>query len=198
MGRRVTVVCRESGLSPHRRFFALIEPVEGGRGSAATGGLPGTVALARSIVTPSAPCMRRGRGSRTPFCAMTESRSPSNACGHPVGSCCARISWGVGPSRYPQGAHWLYVTPWSHCRAPHWGQGCSVAWSTGNRCGAGAEGSSGVIGSRTLLWRRQGSRCPSPAHDALWCAGRAALQACTSMGHRRVGPRGTVWLLAGD
>src|SRR5262249_1393225 len=57
MGRLVTVVCRESGLSPHRRFFALIEPVEGGRGSAATGGLPGTVALARSILTPCVPCI---------------------------------------------------------------------------------------------------------------------------------------------
>src|SRR6266566_3729054 len=47
------------------------QPVEGGRGGTATGGLPGTVALARSIVTPYAPFMRRCMGSRTPCCATT-------------------------------------------------------------------------------------------------------------------------------
>src|SRR5262249_20463983 len=44
--------------------------MEGGRGSAATGGPPGTVVLARSIVTSSASCMRRCMGSRTP-CGTT-------------------------------------------------------------------------------------------------------------------------------
>src|SRR5262249_50710226 len=46
---------------------------------------------------------------------------------HSVCACCSRISWGVGPSRYPQGAHCEYVMPWSHWRAPHWRQGCRVA-----------------------------------------------------------------------
>ena len=32
--------------------------------------------------------------------------SQGEVCGHPVCSCCARISCGVGPSRYPQGSHW--------------------------------------------------------------------------------------------
>jgi hypothetical protein len=51
--------------------FVLIESIEGGRDGTATGGLPGTVALARSIVTPDAPFRRRCRGSRTPCGAMT-------------------------------------------------------------------------------------------------------------------------------
>src|SRR6516165_5840206 len=51
--------------------FALSEPMEGGRGSTATGGLSGTVALARSIVTHSAPCLCRCMGSSTPCCATT-------------------------------------------------------------------------------------------------------------------------------
>jgi hypothetical protein len=54
-----------------RPVFALSEPMEGGRGSTATGGLSGTVALARSIVTPSVPCMRRCMGSRTLYSATT-------------------------------------------------------------------------------------------------------------------------------
>jgi hypothetical protein len=58
-------------MSRHRPFFALSEPIEGGRGSTATGGPPGTVALARSIVTPSAPCICQCIGSRTPCCATT-------------------------------------------------------------------------------------------------------------------------------
>jgi hypothetical protein len=45
--------------------------MEGGRGSTATGGLSGTVALARSIVTHSAPCLCRCMGSSTPCCATT-------------------------------------------------------------------------------------------------------------------------------
>jgi hypothetical protein len=49
----------------------LIEPMVGGRGGTATDGLPGTVALARSIVTPYAPFMRRCMDSRTPCCATT-------------------------------------------------------------------------------------------------------------------------------
>ena len=40
--------------------------------------------------------------------------------------------------------------PWSHWRAPHWGQGCRVVWSTGNRCGVG-EDASGVIGNDAPL-----------------------------------------------
>ena len=56
----------------HKRpFFALIEPVEGGRDSAAAGGPLGMVALARSIVTPCVPCMHRCMGSRIPCCAPT-------------------------------------------------------------------------------------------------------------------------------
>jgi hypothetical protein len=45
--------------------------MEGSRGGTATGGLRGMVALARSIVTPSAPCMRWCMGSRPPCCATT-------------------------------------------------------------------------------------------------------------------------------
>ncbi len=52
---------------------------------------------------------------------------------------CFKISCGVGPSRNPQAAHWRYVRPCSHCRAPHFGQGWRLACSTGNRCGTGAE-----------------------------------------------------------
>jgi len=59
------------------------------------------------------------------------------ASGHPVCACCSRISWGVEPSRYPQGAHWEEVMLWSHWRAPHWGQWWRVVWCTGNRCGLG-------------------------------------------------------------
>jgi hypothetical protein len=65
------VACLWRSMSRNRPFFALSEPIEGGRGSTATGGPPGTVALARSIVTPSAPCMRRCMGSRTPCGATT-------------------------------------------------------------------------------------------------------------------------------
>ena len=56
----------------HKRpVFALSEPMVGRRDSATTGGLSGTVALARSIVTRSAPCLCRCMGSRTPCCATT-------------------------------------------------------------------------------------------------------------------------------
>ena len=54
-----------------RPLFALSEPREGGRGSTATSGSPGTVARARSIVTPAAPCLCRCMGSRTPCGATT-------------------------------------------------------------------------------------------------------------------------------
>jgi hypothetical protein len=57
--------------APAGPFFALIELMESGRGSAAIGGLPGMVALARSIVTPYTPFMRRFVGGRTPCCATT-------------------------------------------------------------------------------------------------------------------------------
>ena len=49
----------------------MIEPLEGGRGSAATGEPPGMVALARSEVIPYAPFMCRCMGSRAPCCATT-------------------------------------------------------------------------------------------------------------------------------
>jgi hypothetical protein len=67
----VMVVCLWRGMSRNRPFFALIEPMAGGRGSTAIGRPSTTVALARSIVTPSAPCMRRGMGGRTLCCATT-------------------------------------------------------------------------------------------------------------------------------
>jgi hypothetical protein len=58
-------------MSRHRRFFALIEPVEGGRGSIAIGYPPGMVALAKPIVTPNAPVVRRCMGRRTLCYATT-------------------------------------------------------------------------------------------------------------------------------
>src|SRR5262249_61098980 len=42
----------------------------------------------------------------------------------------------------------------------------------------------------TLLWGRQGSRSPSPAYDAVWCAGRPAWLVYASMSHWRVGLHG--------
>src|SRR5437764_8036283 len=44
-----------------------------------------------------------------------------------------------------------------------------------------------------LLWAYQGSRCSSPACDAVWWAGRAARLACTRTRYRHGGPRETVW-----
>ena len=81
------VVCLWMGMSRNRLFFALIEPVEGGRGSATTGGPPGMVALAKSIVTPYAPGMRRCMGSRTPCCATT----PAPLAGRGLWSSCVLL-----------------------------------------------------------------------------------------------------------
>jgi hypothetical protein len=72
---------RRRGSSPARftndRFFALIEPVQGGRGNIVIG-WPSRdgrsrqmVALAKPIVTSDAPVVRRYMDSRTLFCATT-------------------------------------------------------------------------------------------------------------------------------
>src|SRR5262249_44463683 len=141
---------------------------------------------------PYAPFVGRCMDSSTPAVRRLQHRASGDASGHLVCACCSRISCGVGPSRYPQGAHWEYVTPWSHCRAPHWGQGCHVAWSTGNRCGVGAGGTSGGRENKLLLSEHQGSRCPSPACDAVWHTSRAARLTCARPRHSHGNPRGTL------
>ncbi len=65
------------------------------------------------------------------------------------------------------------IRAWSHCRAPHWGQGCSVAWSTGIKLGVSVDASSVAMGNTNLLWGRQGW-LPFPICDSAWCAGRPA------------------------
>jgi hypothetical protein len=106
--------------------------------------------------------------------AARQSRSQGPAGNQPVPSRCASISPGVGPSQYPQDEHCKYVTPWSHCRAPHWGQGCRVAWSTRNRWDVRADALFAVIGGRVLLLEGEGRRCASPAFDGVWCSDRPA------------------------
>jgi hypothetical protein len=75
---------------------------------------------------------------RPPLCGgRCPPRAPARLAQPSLCSACpsrwASISLGVGPSRDPQGAHGEEVTPWSYGRAPHWGQGCRAAWSTGMR-----------------------------------------------------------------
>ena len=66
------VACLWRGMSRNRPFFALLAPVEGGRGSAAAPvGLQGWSLSSGRSVTPSAPCIRRCMGSRTPYGATT-------------------------------------------------------------------------------------------------------------------------------
>src|SRR2546423_12995931 len=86
-------------------FFALIEPMEGRRDSATTGGPPRmALSLGRSSHPPRLVCAGAWAAEHRAVRRL-QRRWEGEASGHPVCSCCSRISCGVGPSRYPQGAH---------------------------------------------------------------------------------------------
>ena len=93
-----------------------------------TGGAPAVCPCPHRAIEPFA-----GTCRRSSFPLPLFPRSP-RASGHP-GSHRAHTG-----SRSPL---------WSHCRTPHCGQGRSVAWSTGIRCGVGANGVSMDMGDRS-------------------------------------------------
>jgi len=166
-------------MSRHRPFFALLESMVCGRGSAATGP-PGTVALARSIVIPFAPCMCRCMDSRTPCCARTgEPLAGIGLWSSYVLLRCEDLLWGWAISIATGGTsvvrHPLEPSPCATLRA---GMQRGMVHREQVRCRSrrlvkGHREEDAPLGT-------QGSLSTSPACDAVWCTARPALPACAS------------------
>jgi hypothetical protein len=191
---------RGPATSPYhkRPFFALFEPMEAGRGSTATGGPPRDGRSRQVDLTPYAPCMRRCMGSRTPYYTTTA---------EPLTGTCLWSSCGL-----------LLCQDLLGCRA--------IAISTGRAlvvrhaleplpCATLGTGMPRGMVHREQVWCRcrRLFRCHRKQDAPLEMSGVSvslagtrrslvcwsrSLQACANMRHRRVGPRGTVWLQAED